>query len=117
MGVGLYTFGTHEQKLYQLDHATESLAQSAFSRSINPYSNETLSDIHIARIPLTQLPSELLKDYRRGGSRLVETYCAGLLGGWGECAFLTGGRPHLANHDSFWHPTTTCTVKKPCKLK
>lgn len=81
---GLYQYATQGQKLYPFDHAKDSLAQSAFSKAINPYQNESLSDIHVARVPLSELPSDLLKNHEQSGSRLIETYCAGLLGGWGK---------------------------------
>lgn len=84
LGTGLYQYATQGQKLYPFDHAKDSLAQSAFSKAINPFQNESLSDIHVARVPLSELPSDLLKDHEQGGSRLIETYCAGLLGGWGK---------------------------------
>ena len=83
-----YHFETRGQNFEAFDDATDPLAQGRFGQAFNPHSNETLSDIYVARVPLSRIRPDLIEDYNRGGSKLVERYCSGMLGGWGAFIFL-----------------------------
>lgn len=83
IGIFTYGFATREQKFHELNSVSDPLARSSFVRDFNPYSNETLSDIYEARIPLAKIRPDLVLDFKRGGTKLIEQYCSGALGGWG----------------------------------
>ncbi len=82
-GSTCYFLATRDQTFHHLDETTDPLALHPLTRSFNPHANKSLSDIYEARLPLSKIEPELLEDYRHGGSRLVERYCGGVLGGWG----------------------------------
>ncbi|KAK3306481.1 uncharacterized protein B0T15DRAFT_527335 [Chaetomium strumarium] len=52
-------------------------------KTINPRNNPSSNDCCVRAVPLAQVRPELLEDARRGGARMVETFCAGMWGGYG----------------------------------
>ncbi len=84
LGASTYWIATREQKFYSLDEANDELLHSAYFKKFNPYQNENISDIYEARVPISQVKSDLIEDFKRGGTKLVERYCSGALGGWGK---------------------------------
>lgn len=79
-----YRIATHGQTFQAFDENTDPLAQGRFGQTFNPYKNQTLSDIYVARVPLEQIDSSLLHNTSEDSSRLIEGYAAGLFGGWGK---------------------------------
>lgn len=82
-GAASYWFATRRQKFYELNDPNDGLLNSKFYKAFNPHDNENLSDIYEARVPLSEVRPDLVSDFKRGGSKLAERYCSGLLGGWG----------------------------------
>lgn len=82
-GVSTFWLATRQQKFLALD-ANDDLLRSTFYQKFNPFSNEDLSDIYEARLPISQIRPDLVADFKQGGSKLIERYCSGLLGGWGK---------------------------------
>lgn len=83
LGAAVYWLATRKQKFHELNDPNDGLLRSQFYARYNPHGNEDLSDIYEARIPVSEIRPDLISDFRRGGSKLVERYCSGLLGGWG----------------------------------
>ena len=61
-----YCFETREQTFQPFNEASDPLAQNDFYKACNPRSNETSSDIYVARVPLSQVRPDLVEDYKRG---------------------------------------------------
>ncbi|KAL2816931.1 hypothetical protein BJX63DRAFT_130850 [Aspergillus granulosus] len=57
--------------------------QSEYYRRHNPGDHPSLKDSCVRKLPLSQIPSELVDDALNGGSKLVERFCAGVWGGYG----------------------------------
>jgi hypothetical protein len=87
IGTCAYMLATRHQKFHELDAASDPLALSSIYQTSNPHSNKTMSDVYEARVPLAHIRPELVNDFQRGGSKLVEAYCSGVLGGW--CMYLS----------------------------
>ncbi len=64
--------------------ATDPLFSSAAYKHFNPRTNPSMSDVCVRRLPLHQIRPDLLDDDRRGGGKLVETFCGGIYGGKGN---------------------------------
>ncbi|KNG90618.1 hypothetical protein ANOM_001320 [Aspergillus nomiae NRRL 13137] len=60
--------------------ATDPIFQSKHLQEYNPNSNPTIHDLHIARVPLTQIHPRLLDD----PNKLLERYCGGIWAGAGK---------------------------------
>lgn len=86
-GAASYWFATRKQKFHELNDPNDGLLNSKLYKAFNPHENEDLSDIYEARIPLSEVRPDLISDFKRGGSKLVERYSSGLLGGWGTLKF------------------------------
>lgn len=67
-------FGPENDPIFQSDH---------YKRH-NPENHPSLKDSCVRKVPLSQIPSELVDDTLKGGSKLVERFCAGVWGGYGE---------------------------------
>jgi hypothetical protein len=59
------------------------LFQHPILKIINPRNNPSSDDCCVRAVSFAQVKPELLDDARRGGARLVETFCAGMWGGYG----------------------------------
>lgn len=59
---------------------TDALFQSSWYRKYNPEQNETVHDVCVRKVPLSQIDAKLLE--KKG--KLVEAFCAGIWGGFGE---------------------------------
>jgi hypothetical protein len=66
-----------------LSPATDPIFQSAFYKRYNPGANPTAHDLCIRKIPIFKLKPELVEDAQRGGTKMVEAFCAGVWGGFG----------------------------------
>ncbi len=82
-GAAAFWLATRQQTFYELNDPNDGLLRSRFYAKYNPHANEDISDIYEARLPLSEVRPDLVSDYKRGGSKLIERYCSGLLGGWG----------------------------------
>ncbi|EAU32674.1 predicted protein [Aspergillus terreus NIH2624] len=59
------------------------LFQSRYFKQYNPGNHPSLDDSCVRKVPLSQIPAELVDDALNGGSKLVERFCAGVWGGYG----------------------------------
>lgn len=60
------------------------LFQSRYFKQYNPGNHPSLDDSCVRKVPLSQIPAELVDDALNGGSKLVERFCAGVWGGYGK---------------------------------
>jgi hypothetical protein len=67
-------FGPENDPIFQSDHY----------KRLNPGNHPSLKDSCVRRVPLSQISPELVDDTLKGGSKLVERFCAGIWGGYGE---------------------------------
>src|SRR5438045_9351205 len=63
---------------------TDPIFASGFYKTYNPRANPTAHDLCTRTVPLVQLKPELVEDARRGGTKMVEAFCAGIWGGFGK---------------------------------
>lgn len=75
-------------KFVDFDPATDPVFQSPFFKKYNPDSNPTTHDLCVRKIPIFKLKPELVEDAEKGGTKLVEAFCAGVWGGFGTECFL-----------------------------
>lgn len=66
------------------------LFQSQYFKQYNPGNHPSLNDSCVRKVPLSQIPQELVDDALNGGSKLVERFCAGVWGGYGKCSQRLG---------------------------
>ncbi|KAJ6012365.1 hypothetical protein N7499_004250 [Penicillium canescens] len=66
-------FGPENDPIFQSDHY----------KRLNPENHPSLKDSCVRKVPLSQIPPELVEDTLKGGSKLVERFCAGVWGGYG----------------------------------
>lgn len=99
--IGWFSVWTKHSKFIDLSPATDTTFQSAFYRRYNPSSNPTTHDLCVRKIPLFKLKPELVEDAAKGGTKLVEGFCAGVWGSFG----YTIQRLYLAN--KYKNNTTT----------
>ncbi|KAG2419067.1 hypothetical protein HFD88_002171 [Aspergillus terreus] len=59
--------------------ANDPLFQSRYFKQHNPGNHPSLDDSCVRKVPLSQIPAELVDDALNGGSKLVERFCAGSL--------------------------------------
>ncbi|KXG46573.1 uncharacterized protein PGRI_054290 [Penicillium griseofulvum] len=59
------------------------LFQSQYFKQHNPGNHPSLNDSCVRKVPLSQIPPELIDDALNGGSKLTERFCAGVWGGYG----------------------------------
>ncbi|KAF9871326.1 hypothetical protein CkaCkLH20_11247 [Colletotrichum karsti] len=64
--------------------ATDPVFQHPFLKKANPKNNPDFHDCYLRTVPFDKIRPDLLEDALNGGSKLVETYSAGL---WGRYAF------------------------------
>jgi hypothetical protein len=62
------------------------LFQSQYFKQHNPGNHPSLNDSCVRKVPLSQIPPELVDDALNGGSKLTERFCAGVWGGYGMCS-------------------------------
>jgi hypothetical protein len=67
-------FGPENDPIFQSDHY----------KRLNPGNHPSLKDSCVRKVPLSQILPELVDDTLKGGSKLVERFCAGIWGGYGE---------------------------------
>ncbi|GMG04105.1 unnamed protein product [Aspergillus oryzae] len=64
------------------------LFQSKYFRRFNPNKHPSLDDSCVREVPLSRIKPGLVKDALNGGSKLLEMFCGGVWGGYGEFPFL-----------------------------
>ncbi|KAH8820659.1 hypothetical protein F5884DRAFT_764802 [Xylogone sp. PMI_703] len=62
---------------------TDDIFRSPYLAKYNPWNNTMLTDSCVRTVPLAKIKPGLVEDTLNGGSRLVETYCGGMFGGYG----------------------------------
>ena len=69
-----------------LSPTTDPIFRSPYYAQYNPSANQTTHDLCVRKLPLFKLRPELVEDARDGGAKLVESFCAGVWGGFGMCS-------------------------------
>jgi len=82
--VGAFFVWAKHCKFVDLDPFKDESFHSLFYRKFNPETNPTTHDLCVRQIPLWKVKPELVQDAHNGGSKLVEAFCAGVWGGFGE---------------------------------
>ncbi|KAF7162458.1 hypothetical protein CNMCM5623_007749 [Aspergillus felis] len=62
---------------------SDPLFQSKYFKQHNPGNHPSLNDSCVRKVPLSQIPPELVDDALNGGSKLLDRFCAGVWGGYG----------------------------------
>lgn len=62
---------------------SDPLFRSPYLAIYNPNQNYMVTDSCVREVPITKLKPELVQDALNGGTRLVETFCGGMWGGYG----------------------------------
>jgi hypothetical protein len=78
---------TKHCKFVDLSPTTDPLFQSAFYKKYNPNPNPALYDLCVRKIPIFKLKPELVEDAEKGGTKMVEAFCAGVWSGFGKYTF------------------------------
>lgn len=85
---------------------------SQYFKQHNPGSHPSLNDSCVRKVPLSQIPQELVDDARNGGSKLLERFCAGVWGGYGK--LLSKARGTAGSRDVVTdRGSTTCIQDTP----
>jgi len=82
--VGAFFVWAKHCKYVDFDPSTDPSFQSPFYRKFNAETNPTTHDLCVRQIPLWKVKPELVADAHKGGSKLVEAFCAGVWGGFGK---------------------------------
>jgi len=82
--VGAFVVWTKHCKFVDLSPVTDETFQSAFYKKYNASSNPTTHDLCIRKIPIFKLKPNLVEDAQQGGTKLVESFCAGIWSGFGN---------------------------------
>jgi hypothetical protein len=82
--VGAFFVWTKHCRFEEMDPTTDATFQSAFYRQFNATPNPTTHDVCVRRIPIFKLRRDLVDDAAKGGTKLVESFCQGVWGGFGR---------------------------------
>ena len=105
---GAFVVWTKHCTFVDLSPATDPISKSPFFQKYNPDSKTTPThDLCIRRIPIFKLRADLVEDANRGGTKLVEAFCAGIWSGFGNA--LHSPTPTSASPFSL----QTCHVTHP----
>lgn len=63
---------------------SDSIFHSTYLKQYNPSENPTIHDLHIRRIPISQIDPALLQDKQK----LLERYCGGVWAGLGRSSYV-----------------------------
>ncbi|KAL2841837.1 hypothetical protein BJX68DRAFT_258008 [Aspergillus pseudodeflectus] len=63
--------------------SNDPLFESEYFKQFNPGNHPSIDDSCVRKVPLSQIPAELVADALAGGSKLLERFCAGIWGGYG----------------------------------
>jgi hypothetical protein len=105
---------TKHCKFTDISPATDPIFQSAFYKKYNPSSNPTTHDLCIGKIPIFKLRPDLVEDAEKGGTKMVEAFCAGVWGGFGMPVFLV--IPPRLREKNTGHVTISCLSTKSGKV-
>ncbi|KZL80122.1 hypothetical protein CI238_05395 [Colletotrichum incanum] len=89
----------------QFSPTTDPIFQHPFLKKVNPKNNPDFHDCCFKSVPFDKIRPDLLADALNGGSRLVETYSAGV---WGRYAFniqrkiMEKARKNESNATDLW---------------
>jgi hypothetical protein len=81
--IAAFVVWTKHCEFDDISPATDPIFQSAFYKKYNPSSNPTTHDLCIRKIPIFKLRQDLVEDAEKGGTKMVEAFCAGVWGGFG----------------------------------
>ncbi|RDK42077.1 hypothetical protein M752DRAFT_301451 [Aspergillus phoenicis ATCC 13157] len=83
VGVGGWQFWTGKCYFEPFGPENDALFQSEYFKKFNPGNHPSLNDSCVRKVPVSQIPPDLVEDALRGGSKLTERFCAGVWGGYG----------------------------------
>lgn len=87
-GVGGWQLWTGKCYFEPFGPENDGLFQSEYFKKYNPGNHPSLNDSCVRKVPVSQIPPDLVEDALRGGSKLTERFCAGVWGGYGELATI-----------------------------
>jgi hypothetical protein len=82
-GAAGFWFWTRKCSFEEFEPETDALFRHTILSKINPWNKPESHDMCVRRVAVGEVKPELLEDARRGGSKLVEAFCAGMLGRYG----------------------------------
>ncbi|KAK4148979.1 hypothetical protein C8A00DRAFT_19280 [Chaetomidium leptoderma] len=83
VGFGALYLWTSKCRFEPFGPENSTLFQHPTLKIINPRNNPSSHDCCVRAVPFAQVRPELLEDARRGGTRMVEAFSAGMWGGYG----------------------------------
>lgn len=76
---GTYLYTTWDVQAVPISNSSDPIFRNKHYRKCNPNDNPTVHDLHILKVPFSQIEPALLENQER----LVERYCGGVWGGFG----------------------------------
>lgn len=67
---------------------TDDLFHMPLIKQINPHNNPSIDDSCVYKVTFSKVKTELLEDFRQGGSKLVNAFAQGIWGGYGKSNIL-----------------------------
>ncbi|KAJ5523397.1 hypothetical protein N7513_012941 [Penicillium frequentans] len=82
-GAGAWQLWTMHCYFEPLGPEYDPIFQSDHYKRHNPGDHPSLKDSCVRKVSLSQIPPDLVEDALKGGSKLLERFCAGVWGGYG----------------------------------
>ncbi|KAF1996294.1 hypothetical protein P154DRAFT_609175 [Amniculicola lignicola CBS 123094] len=82
-GITCWKFWSRKSYFEEFTPATDKLFCHPLLKTINPHNSPSIHDSCVRKVPFSQVQPEVLGDHRKGGSKLITTYCQGIWGGYG----------------------------------
>ena len=76
---GTYLYTTWNVQAVPISNSSDSIFQNKHYRQCNPNDNPIVHDLHVLRVPFSQIDPALLENREK----LLERYCGGVWGGVG----------------------------------
>lgn len=83
-GASCFALWTRKCRWPLIDESTDSILTSVHFLKFNPLRNPTLLDNCVQRVPLSEIPQDLVQDLEQGGTRLIERFSGSIWGSSGE---------------------------------
>lgn len=76
---GTYLYTTWDVQAVPISTSSDPIFQNKHYRKCNPNNNPTVHDLHVMKVPFSQIDPSLLDNQEK----LLERYCGGVWGGFG----------------------------------
>lgn len=90
LGLAGWQFWSRRSFFEPFTAQTDPLFQSHYLKKFNPRNNPSEDDCCVRLVPLAKLRAGLVEDALNGGPKLVESFTAGLWGGFGTLSIVPG---------------------------